>query len=307
MAVIGVDCGGTNMRAGRFDGDSIDPGPVVERQTPRSGDDLASAIVAMCGGLGSVAAVGVGVAGLVDHRTGDLLWMPHIGGGARLATSLAELTGLAVSVDNDANAAALAEARHGSGAGHRMVLMVTVGTGIGGGLVIDGKVERGRSHLGEIGHIPLDRGGPRCSCGLRGCWEALASGTALDRAAAELAEADPSGATAHLAGPESATGRVLVAAAAGGDRAASQALARVASWFGSGLAVMVSVFDPDVIVIGGGVASAGDSFLGPAREAMAAAVSGSGVRSPTPVVTGRFGDRAGMIGAAMMARDAAGV
>jgi glucokinase len=299
MAVIGVDCGGTSVRAGRIDADHVIAG-MVEAPTPDRGDDLPVAIADLCEGLEPFRAIGVGVAGLVDQGSGDLVWMPHIGGGTPLRSRLEEITGRIVVVDNDANAAALAEASAGAGVGHRMVLMVTVGTGIGAGLVIDGRIERGRGHLGEVGHIPMDPGGPDCSCGLTGCWESLASGTALDRAAAALVAGDASGATARAAGAGEPSGRHVVAAAEQGDAAASAALGEVASWFGRGLGTLVAIFDPDVIVIGGGVGDAGGVFLDPALASMEESVSGVGVRPKTPVVRARFGARAGMIGAAML-------
>jgi glucokinase len=303
VAVIGVDCGGTSVRAGRVGLDHV----IDERTdapTPAREDDLTPLIAEMCESLEPFRAIGVGAAGLVDPETGDLVWMPHMGGGTPLRAELEEATGRLVVVDNDANVAALAEASVGAGAGHRMVLMVTVGTGIGAGLVIDGRIERGRGHLGEVGHIPMDPGGPVCSCGLAGCWESLASGSALDRAAAALVSGDPSGATARAAGADEPAGRHLVTAVRQGDAAASAALSEVASWFGRGLGALVAIFDPDVIVIGGGVGDAGPVFLEPALRSMDESVSGAAVRRTTPVVPARFGVRAGMIGAAMLARAA---
>jgi glucokinase len=178
-----------------------------------------------------------------------------------------------------------------------MVLMVTVGTGIGGGLVIDGEVERGRGHLGEIGHMVLDPGGPECACGRAGCWEALASGRALDRAARACAAA-PSG---MLAGSDDADGADLVAAAEAGDAAAGAAIEAVARALGRGLAVLVAVLDPDVIVVGGGVGTLGARLLDPARRAMMEAMPGAEHRRETPVLAAGFGPDSGLVGAALVA------
>jgi glucokinase len=300
VAVIGVDCGGTAVRAARAEEDGV-IADVVEAPTPNSGDEMSKVIAGLCQPLAPFEGIGVGVAGLVDRDSGDLLWMPHIGGGASLRSQLQDLTGAMVVVENDANAAAFAEAKAGAAVSHRMVLMVTVGTGIGGGLVVDGLIETGRGHLGEIGHLPMDPAGPVCSCGLTGCWEALASGTALDRAAAALVGSEPSGVSARFAGETDPTGRHLVAAAEEGDAAASAALEEVAAWFGRGLGALVAIFDPDVIVVGGGVGGIGRPFLEPALRAMRESLSGAAVRQPTPVVPARFGTRAGLVGAAMLA------
>lgn len=302
MAVIGIDCGGTTLRAGRFSDPAPRPETVVDMPTPRRVEELAPAMADLGGRLGEAAAMGIAIAGMVDHASGRLVWMPHRGGDAPLGDEVGALTGIPTTVDNDANAAALAEATAGAGVGHRMVLMLTVGTGIGGGLVIDGRVERGRAHLGEMGHILMDPSGPRCACGMVGCWEALASGTALDRTARAVVAADPSGGTAHRSGNDRPTGRHLMAAAADGDGVAIHAVAEVGEWFGRGVAGLILALDPDIVVVGGGVGTSGEDFLGPAREAMARRVVAVGGRPPTPLVTAAFGTGAGLVGAALMAK-----
>ncbi len=235
-----------------------------------------------------VDALGVGIAGLVDVDEGLLTWMPHHSGWPRpMRDELESALGCRVVVDNDANMAALAEGRRGAGEGHRFVLTVTVGTGIGAGLTIGGRVERGRGFLGEVGHMVVDGSGPRCSCGLRGCWEAVASGTALDRAARALAEADPRRA---LASVETATGRDLAEAAARGNRDAAAGIDRVGVAFGRGLAALATILDPDLIVVGGGVAvGLGERLLTPARRAMIDLLPGAGHKPKTPVVEAEFG------------------
>ena len=285
MAVIAVDCGGTHLTVAWRER-AAGPGPTVTVPTPATVGAIPGDIVACIAGLPSALAVGVGVAGLVDHAAGRVDWMPHRPGSAAIAEVVGARSGLPVVVDNDANTAALAEATAGAGAGYRLVLVVTVGTGIGGGLVVDGSIERGRGHLGEIGHMSMDPDGERCPCGAIGCWEVAASGRALDSGAAGLGLAD---------------GAALMAAAAGGDAAAGRVVGEVAAAFGRGLGNLVAILDPDVIVVGGGVVAAGEAFLSPARRTLAAAVSGGSHRRPTPVVAARFGPAAGIVGAALMA------
>lgn len=303
MAVIAVDCGGTNLVYGRYEPDGRGE-PSGQRLTPRAASAIphaiAEAVVPLL--VPGVTAIGIGTAGLVDHTVGLLVWSPHAsGGGVALGAEVAAATGLPVKVDNDANLAALAEARLGAGIGYRMVLFVGLGTGIGGGLVIGGRIERGRGFLGELGHMTLDPSGPHCACGRRGCWEALVSGTALARAAADLAAADPSGGVAQTAAGAVPRGEHLTAAAAAGDREARCRLTAAGTWLGRGLANLVAALDPDAIVIGGAAAGAGEALLGPARSALAYCVEGRGHRAPTPVLSARFGPRAGLVGAALAA------
>jgi glucokinase len=286
--VLAVDVGGTSVRVAHVPDGADQPGSVIEWDTPPDARDLTDGIAEAARALDvPFVAAGVGIAALVDHPAGTVVWSPHFSAAIPLGEELGSALGIRVTVDNDANAAGLGEAVRGAGRGHRMVLMVTVGTGIGGGLVIDGQVERGRGFLGEIGHMPLDGADTRCQCGLLGCWEAVASGTALDRAAVAL-----------IGG--GATGKDLVARADTDDDARA-ALADVARWFGVGLAALVNVLDPDVIVVGGGVAEIGPAFLTPAIEEIASAVTGSAARLPTPVVPAHFGEMAGLVGAALLA------
>lgn len=298
MPFIAADCGGTNLSVARLERATEPVEPVVV-PTPSHSRDIPGVIAGLAGELGGGEGAGVSVAGLVEG--GDLVWMPHRDGGAEVARPLSAALGAPVVVDNDANCAALAEATAGAGKGHRMVLMVTVGTGIGGGLVIDGRIEHGRGFLGEIGHTSLDQDGPMCSCGKQGCWEAFASGSAMDRAAAAVARAEPDGAVAVEAGSSPPAGPHLVAAARGEDPAAARAFGEIAMHFGRGLANMVVVFDPDVIVVGGGAGSIGEPLLEPARREMALRVAGAEHRRPTPVVPAAFGPRAGLVGAALLA------
>lgn len=306
MAVVAVDCGGTNLVFGRTRApQAIRVTGVVP--TPKEAAAIPAAVVGAVGRLvdGSVRAIGIGSAGLVDHGRGLLVRSPHSAGGwVQLGREVAEAVGRPVVVDNDANLAARAEAGLGAGRGYRLVLLVALGTGIGGGLVLDGRVERGRGFLGEVGHMVLDPRGPACACGQRGCWEALVSGTSLGRAARRLAARDPGGGVARAAGESTPRGEHLTAAAREGDSAARTALTEAGEWLGRGLANLVIALDPDVVVVGGVAAAVGRSLLAPARAAMAAAVGGAGYRAATPVVPARFGGRAGLVGAALAAEEA---
>ena len=274
------------MRGARFDGAIEGVTELVEADAPRRTADVAAAVTDLCSRLGSATAIGIGFAGLVDFDAGRLVWSPHLDQGLDLGPILSDALGVPVAVDNDANAAALAEATAGAGMGYRTVFMVAIGTGIGGGLVIDGRIERGRGFLGEVGHIQVDPSGPLCACGSTGCWEAVASGSALDRAAHDLLGSG-------------ATGRDLVSAAADDPNAAA-ALDAVAQWIGVGLGAVVSAFDPDIVIVGGGVGTE-SKILTKAVDAMAGFVPGYAHRPATPVVAAHFGAAAGVVGAALLA------
>jgi glucokinase len=303
VAVIAVDCGGSHLVFAR----SREPGRLEafgKTVTPAEAAAIPTAVAKAVAPLidPTVTAIGIGSAGLVDRRKGVLVWSPHAsGGGVALGPEVAAATGLPVVVDNDANLAALAEARLGAGSGFRMVLFLGLGTGIGGGLVIEGRIERGRGFLGEVGHMVVDPSGPACVCGRHGCWEALVSGTSLGRAARELAEADPSGAVARAAAGATPRGEHLSAAALAGDPAAEAEMAAAGAWLGRGLANLVAVLDPDVVVVGGAAAGAGEVLLEPARATLAASVEGAGYRAVTPLVPAAFGAEAGLVGAALAA------
>ena len=210
-------------------------------------------------------------------------------------------------MDNDANATAWAELRFGAAQGRRDVLCITLGTGIGGALVIDGLVFRGANGLaGEFGHMQVVPGGRRCECGNRGCWEQYSSGNALVREARELVhtESPLAARLRELVGGDAdlISGATVTRAAREGDPAAEEILRAVGTWLGTGLAGLVAGFDPELVVIGGGVSEAGDLLLEPAREALARNLTGRGHRPVPPVVAARLGPSAGMIGAADLAR-----
>jgi glucokinase len=305
VKTIGIDLGGTKMSAGLIE----ESGTVLEKVTvarPVDQVGMEEGPLKLAARLmqPDIAAIGLGAAGLVSWPDGKLVWGPNVvGRDIPFKDLLEESFGLPTVVDNDANLAALAEARVGAARGHDYVVLVTLGTGIGGGCVIDGAIYRGRSFAGEVGHMVVDVGGPRCTCGQRGCWETFASGRRLDQIARDVAAADPAGLTARLAESGPAAGVHLTEAAIQGDSPAVQAVAEMGTWLGIGLANLVALLDPDMVVVGGGAARAGNILLQPARDSMVAGLEGSAFRQPTPVVAARLGEDAGIVGAGLVAAE----
>jgi glucokinase len=307
MSTIGVDIGGTKSLAVRLDGATEAARSMVEH-------DLAvGPIEAILESIASVdaddaTAIGVGVAGLVSPEDGTLVWGPHLPGtNLRVKDAVEAKYGRTTVVDNDANMALLAEMRLGVGVGYRNVLLVTLGTGIGGAIAIDGDIYRGGSFAGEWGHMKVERNGVICDCGKRGCWETLASGPALVRLARQVVSANPGSSLARTLGARTAndaiTGESVVAAADAGDETARALVAEVGRAFGQGLADLTAIFDPELIVVGGGLGSVGESILGPARRVIADSLHGGSLRVPPTVQVARLGTAAGAVGAAVMASE----
>jgi len=288
---IGVDIGGTKAAAVRVGTD----GQVLARTVVVTPDDVPAVLdamrqVAAAVSTPEVAAIGVGAAGLVEPRTGRVRFAPNI---AWREVDLREALvrfGLPVVVDNDCTVAAIGEQLAGAGRGIDTFLYVGVGTGIGGGIVDGGRVVRGANGFaGEIGHLIVEPGGPRCGCGNRGCWETVASGSALSRLGRERL------------GP-SVDGPAVVEAARKGDEAARSVLLDVGTRLGEGLAGLVNMLDPQLVIVGGGAAAgAGDLLLEPARTACARAIEGAGHRPDVPVVPAALGADAAAIGAGLLA------
>ena len=212
-----------------------------------------------------------------------------------------------ISVDNDANAAAWAEWRFGAAQGDSHVVMVNLGTGIGGAMIMDGQILRGRFGIaGEFGHMQVVPGGQRCECGNKGCWEQYASGNALVREARSMMTANSPMATDLLAlaggDPSTLTGPMITEAARDGDQTATELLGEIGQWLGVGIANLAAAFDPGVFVIGGGVSAAGDLLLGPARDTFRRHLTGRGYRPEARIVAAALGNEAGLIGAADLAR-----
>ena len=310
---VGIDIGGTKIAALRISAEgeirarTLIPTPANDQTAALPALEAACAAVLEDG----VVAIGVGLAGLIDVRAGVLLSAPNLTWrNLSVSEGLGARFGLPVTVDNDATAAAWGESRLGASRGYDDSLFVGVGTGIGGGIVAGGRLLRGAHGLaGEIGHIIVDPDGPPCGCGNRGCWEQVASGLAIARAGRRAVADEPGSTIARLAGgdPRRATGELVTDAAREGDAAAVEILTTVARRLGEGIAGLVNVLDPEVVVVGGGVGEAGDLLLGPLREAYVAAVEGADVRPGVPIVPAQLENDAGAIGAALLAIEAAPV
>jgi glucokinase len=301
MISIGVDIGGTKALAVRLDGQQIiqESRFTVERSTETL-DAIVQSIDAVYDD--TVQVIGVGVAGLVLPRTGTLVWGPHVPGtNLAIRPTVSERFDVPVYVDNDANTAAFAELRVGVASGYKNVLFVTLGTGIGGAVVIDGTLYRGGGFAGEWGHVQVERDGLICDCGKRGCWETRASGPALARLGREVVTRNPDSSLARILEPDSISGESIVAAADAGDETARALVTEVGRSFGQGLADLVAIFDPELIVVGGGLGSVGESIVGPARRVLSDSLHGGRLRVPPAIQVATLGSSAGAVGAALMA------
>lgn len=311
MLTVGVDVGGTSVRAGLVDSKGVVLD--VRRAATPSGDQaLEDAIVGVVAELiatqHKVRAVGVAVAGFVSRDRRRVGFAPHLSWrSVPAAERIERRLGLPVLLEHDANAAALAEHRYGVALGGGVGLLVVIGTGIGAALMIDGELFRGGYGVApELGHLRLVPDGRPCSCGKRGCWERYCSGTGLATTALELL-AGRRGSSGPLArevsgDPQRLSGRRVALAARNGDPVALEAMAELARWLGEGLALVADIYDPEVVVIGGGVSETAPLFLDEAREHYAARVTGSGYRTLARIRTAQLGAEAGMVGAALQAR-----
>ncbi|MGN6088481.1 MAG: ROK family glucokinase [Actinomycetales bacterium] len=312
---VGVDVGGTKVLAGVVrDGEIL---LRVRRDTPAdNGPALVDAIsdaVAECRAVHpDVRAVGISAAGFIDAARGVVLFAPNRAWRDEPLRQELELRAeLPVVVENDANAAAWGEFVHGAGRDVEDMVCITVGTGLGGGVVLDGRLLHGRWGIAaEIGHVRMVPQGRLCGCGQHGCAEQYVSGRALVRAAQELAALQPERAGRLLAlgagTPRGRTGPAVAAAATAGAAVAREAFEVIGGWLGQVCADLAAVLDPEVFVIGGGVSEAGDLLLAPARRSYEAALSGTGHRPLATLRPAELGNDAGLAGAADLARAAAG-
>jgi glucokinase len=309
---VGVDVGGTKIAAGVVD-DEGRLKATTRRDTPnddpaRTEDAIVDAVQELQASH-QVEAIGVGAAGFVGADRSTVLFAPNLAWrNEPLGRAIEARLGLPVVVENDANAASWAEARFGAGKGESHIVVVTVGTGIGGGVVLDGKLMRGRFGIAaEIGHLTVVPDGRRCGCGNQGCWEQYASGRALVAEARALATTSPAIAPtllAHAGGRAGAIdGRMVTAAAHEGDEAAIECFRIVGTWLGRGIADLATILDPGVFIIAGGVSQAGDLLRKPARQAYLSRLTGRNHRPTADLRIGHLGgDEAGIIGAADLAR-----
>jgi glucokinase len=327
---IGVDIGGTKVlgialdATDRIVAEARVPTPTGRRQAEQNGgkdtgvevaDVIADVVAQLDASLGtggtsvdSAPQIGIGAPGMLD-RQGRLRFSPNLpqAHGVDWRALMAQrLVGRKIVIENDANFAVLAEHRLGAARGYQNVVMVTLGTGIGGGLVVDGRVRvGGNGFAGEIGHMVVDPTGPPCPCGRRGCWERYASGGGLGLLAREAALAGKLPGVVALSGgdPESVRGEDVTAAALSGDADARSVVEQVGWWVGFGLANLACVLDPECFVLGGGLIGAGDLLVHSARRAYGDLVEGGASRPQTAIVVAALGERAGAVGAALGARD----
>ena len=307
MRSVGLDVGGTKVLGVLID--PRDPATVLAEDrvpTPEGGEGLVEVLLDLARSLAPDAeAIGVGVPGLID-RNGTLYMGPHLRRmqDVPIAALLAEQSRVPCIVDNDANCHAEAEHTAGAASGIDDVLVVTLGTGIGAGIITSGRLLHGaHGFAGEPGHMVVDPNGPPCPCGKRGCWEQFASGSGLGRLARDAASGGRLDAAVALAGgdPEAVRGEHVTASARAGDVESQAVLDELAHWIALGLANLVNVLDPAVIVIGGGLVEAADLLLPEVRRHFAGLVMAGDQRPPVPIEPARLGERAGAIGAALLA------
>lgn len=309
--VIGVDLGGTKLLGG-----VVDEHLEVHARTLREVrgmkqkqvvDTAVEAVQELQDSIPDVDAVGFGIPCLIDQSTGVAVIAVNLDiENLRFRDVMEERLGLPVFMDNDGNVTTLVEARFGAGNGASDVVGLTIGTGIGGGLVLNGRLYRGHWGAGaELGHMVVDEDGPRCqgNCPNRGCLEAVASGTAIGREGVIAAEEEPESELGQaLAGDQKITGALVTTLALGGDEVSRMVLGHVGRQLGVGLSSIANIFNPEVVVVGGGAMAAGDLLLEPAREELRARGLPPN-RDQVRVVPAKFGPEAGMLGAAVMAFD----
>jgi glucokinase len=305
----GVDVGGTKILAGVVD----DEGKVLEEVRVHSPatdvDAITSAIAGLVDDLATrheFGKVGVGAAGYIDKSRSTVLFAPNIAWrDVDLRAQLEQRTGKDVVIENDANAAAWGEFTFGVGADIDDFMLITVGTGVGGGLVLDGSLYRGAFGIGgEIGHMRVVPGGIPCGCGNLGCYEMYASGSALGRMAREAAAAGRADDLLKRAGGgvDAIDGPLVTEAARAGDPVAVELLGELGRWLGEGIASLAAILDPAMVAIGGGVSEADELLLEPVRKGFVSQVTGAGYRPELVIRKATLGSRAGLIGAADLAR-----
>lgn len=309
---IGVDVGGTKILGLVTDGVGAEFSDRELLATPKHDPAaLAPAIVQVVGTLlernPKVVGIGVGVPGLVDHA-GVLHYGPNVQGvlGLDIAGQLNQAFSLPAVAENDGYLTALTEHRLGAARGHDHAIIVTQGTGIGGGLIVGGQVLRGANGFaGEPGHMLVDRFGHRCACGQDGCWEAVSSGAGLANLARDIVAEGQGDAILAAAGgrPEDIRGEHVSIALEQGDEGAAETMTRFAFWIAQGIGSLIALLDPSVVVLGGGLSAISDDFLDGVAAQVADCVVGGPYRPVVPIVPADFGAEAGAVGAGLRARD----
>lgn len=307
---IGIDVGGTSVKGALVDsGGRISQHlerPTEPQAATKSIIQIAEALLERAASTGvRPVAVGIGAAGFVDHASGSVTFSPNlVYDDPHIRSAVAGRVDLPVAVENDANAAAWGERTFGAARGSDHVSMLTLGTGIGAGFVVEGRLIRGWSGAGaEFGHTVVDPAGPLCPCGLKGCLEQLASGGAIGRMGRAAAERDPSTRMVEIAGSIAGIeGEDVALAAAQHDDAAVQVLRRAGRALAIGMSNLVNLFDPEVIVLGGSAVKAGEPYLGVARDRFVQ-MTAAQRRRPVRVDLAALGNDAGIVGAAALALD----
>lgn len=312
VSAIGIDVGGTKVLGGvvSSDGEIL---ATARRETPREGGEaLTQTIADVALELGKehlVESIGVSAAGFISSDRQTILATPNIAGwnGVNLDRELTKIIGKRIVLENDANSAAWGEFKFGAGRGRNDLMMLTLGTGVGGGLILNGELFRGAFGIGaELGHIRLIPDGHFCGCGARGCLEQYASGSALLRHAREAISASPDLARNLLARGDATLnglqGHHITDAARDGDPVAIAAFNTMANFLGAGIASLCAIVDPSCIVLGGGVIDAGELFLIPTRKAALAAIPFSGKHPYPDIVAAELGNNAGLVGVADLSR-----
>jgi len=310
MFAIGIDIGGTKIAGALVDAE----GQIIKESRVPSPAQDAEALVDVVVGLieelsegHQVLGAGIAAAGFIDAEQSNIIYAPNINWRnepfkARLEAKLS----IPVIIENDANAAGWAEYRYGAGKGHQHMVMLTIGTGVGGAVIVDGKMLRGGFGIaGELGHLRLVPNGLPCGCGQSGCLESYGSGTALLKSAKALADSgDPDGSKLRelQAATGQLTGQEVYQAILESDPGALRLLAELGDWLGQGVASLTAVLDPQIVVIGGGVSAAGDLLLEPIREAYLRHLPARGFRPELAVVAAELVNDAGVVGAADLAR-----
>lgn len=311
MYYIGIDLGGTNIAVGIVtkEGEIVKKTSVparAERPFAQIFADMAACIRQLLSETGisesEIVSIGIGTPGCIDTEKGMLIFAGNFkyGKNVNYREEMAKHFSLPVYIGNDANVAALGEARAGAAKGVKNAIMITLGTGVGGGIIIDGEIYEGHlSAAGELGHIVLVHGGESCTCGRKGCWEAYASVTALVRQTKAAMVAHPESLMNRVP-LDQVNGRTAFDAAKEGDKVALAVVDQYEEYITEGLADMVNIFSPELLIVGGGICKEGDYLLNPIREKLQGRVFGSGLLPERKVVAAELGNDAGLIGAALL-------
>lgn len=313
MYRIGVDLGGTNIAAGIVDKDyNIISKDSVPTKAERTAEEIIADMAGLCKklcadagiALSDIESIGVASPGIVDNDSGMVLYANNLPfRKLPLAKMLRELTGIEnIKMANDANAAALGEAVAGAAKGTKHSVMVTLGTGVGGGIIIDGKVFPGGNGAGaELGHVVIEHGGVPCSCGRRGCWESYSSATALIRMTKEAIEkANAEGRYTSMASVERISGRTACDAMRAGDEVAKEVYDKYLAYLANGIASIVNVFQPEIISLGGGISNEGQSLIDDLVPLVRKEQYGDGIVKTADIKIAKLKNDAGIIGAAAL-------